>query len=114
DREGLGEGGQHVLLAHHAAVEQGQAGQRHQQHQRRGNQHPGDVAGVVVRRLGRLGGGCRFGGGGGFGGRGRGVSRGRSLGGRGSLDGSGGRRGRRLFRPDGGCQAARGSQHQCT
>ena len=60
---------QHVLLADHAAVEQGQARDRHQQDQRRRSQHPGGVAGVEGRGSGDdrrlfddgrrlLGGGC--------------------------------------------------------
>ena len=50
---------QHVLLAHQPAVEQGQSGAGHHQHQRRGGQHPGVVA-LVHRaggRRGRLGAG---------------------------------------------------------
>ena len=35
---------QHVLGTHQAAVEQGQAGHHHQQHQHGGSQHPGHVA----------------------------------------------------------------------
>ena len=46
---------QHVLGAHQAAVEQGKAGDRHQQHQHGRRQHPGDVALVGRRRCRRLG-----------------------------------------------------------
>ena len=43
--EALHHGAEDVLLAHQAAVEERQAGAGHQQHQRRGDQHPGVVAG---------------------------------------------------------------------
>ncbi len=44
DREHLHKQAKHVLGAHHAAVEQRQRGDRHHQHQRRGQQHPRRVA----------------------------------------------------------------------
>ena len=46
DGEALHDGGEHVLLAHHAAVEQRQAGDRHEQDERGGGEHPGGVAGA--------------------------------------------------------------------
>ena len=46
DREALHDRGEHVLLAHHAAVEQREARDRHQQDERRRCQHPGRVAAV--------------------------------------------------------------------
>ena len=46
---------QDVLRAHHAAVEQGQAGDDHEQHQGRGGEHPGGVARVDGRRGRRAG-----------------------------------------------------------
>ena len=49
DDEALHQRGEHVLLAHHAAVEERQPRRRHQQHQRRGRQHPGGVALVDLR-----------------------------------------------------------------
>ncbi len=39
-RQTLGHGGEHVLLAHHAGVEQRQARHRHHQHQCGGDDHP--------------------------------------------------------------------------
>ena len=41
---------EHVLLAHHAAVEEGEARDGHHQHERHGGEHPGGVAGVELRR----------------------------------------------------------------
>ena len=41
--EALHHGGQHVLLAHQAAIEQRQPGAGHHQHQRGADQHPGVV-----------------------------------------------------------------------
>ena len=49
DGEALHHGGEHVLLADHAGVEQRQAGDGHHQHQRGGGQHPGGIAGVDLR-----------------------------------------------------------------
>ena len=46
DGEALHDGGEHVLLAHHAAVEQRQARDGHHQHQSGGCQHPRRVAGA--------------------------------------------------------------------
>ncbi len=43
--EALHHGAENVLFAYQAAVKQGQARPRHQQHQGGGNQHPGVVAG---------------------------------------------------------------------
>jgi hypothetical protein len=43
-REGLDRRRQHVLLAHHAGVEQRQSRDVHHQDQRRGNQQPGGIA----------------------------------------------------------------------
>ena len=54
--EALHDGGEHVLLAHHAAVEEGEAGDRHHQDERGRGEHPGGVAGIEGRR-------CRGGGG---------------------------------------------------
>ncbi len=54
--ETLGEGGQNVLLAHHAGVKERQTRNGHHQHQDRGGEHPGGVAGVDLRR--RRGGGA--------------------------------------------------------
>ena len=48
---------QHVLLAHHAGIEQRQTRYGHHQHQRRRNDHPGGVGGADVRRFGK--GRCR-------------------------------------------------------
>jgi len=45
DGEALHDGGQHVLAAHHAAIEQGQTGNGHHQHQSGGGQHPRRIAG---------------------------------------------------------------------
>ena len=67
--EALHHGAEDVLASHQAAVEQGQPGSGHQQHQRRGNQHP-RVVGIhlcsvncVLKRseigLACGGGGCR-------------------------------------------------------
>ena len=55
--EALRQRRQHILLAHHAAIEQAQARNGHHQHQRRGGQHPGGVARVqrILRRVGRIG-----------------------------------------------------------
>ena len=50
-RERLHADREHVLLAHHAAVEQRQARHGHHQHQRRRRQHPGGVAGIQGGRL---------------------------------------------------------------
>ena len=49
DQEALGEHGQHVLLANETAVEQSQAGQRHEQHQCRAGEQPRIVAGTGIR-----------------------------------------------------------------
>ena len=46
--EGVHHGGEDVFLADHAAVEEGQAGD-HEEDQRRGDEHPGGVAGVEDR-----------------------------------------------------------------
>ncbi|MNP22910.1 hypothetical protein D3C76_1156000 [compost metagenome] len=46
DREALHHHREHVLGTHHTAIEQGQARDGHEQHQRRSGQHPGSVAGV--------------------------------------------------------------------
>ncbi len=54
DGEALHQRGEHVFLAHHAAIEQRQTGNGHHQHQRGGGQHPGVVAGV--NEGGRIGG----------------------------------------------------------
>ena len=51
-RQRLRHGREHVLLAHHAGVEQRQARDRHHQHQRGGDDHPGGVGGVDGRRFG--------------------------------------------------------------
>ena len=48
DGEALHQHRQHVLAAHHAGVEQRQAGNGHEQHQRGGRDHPGGVAGVEL------------------------------------------------------------------
>jgi hypothetical protein len=53
DREGLHAGREHVLLAHHAGVEQRQARDVHHQHQHRGHQQPCGVAGVDLGLVGR-------------------------------------------------------------
>ncbi len=60
DGEALHQRGEHVFLAHHAAIEQRQTGNGHHQHQRGGGQHPGVVAGVDEG--GRIGGGSGRGG----------------------------------------------------
>ena len=52
-RNALRHGGEHVLLAHHAGVEQREARDRHHQHQRGRGDHPGGVAGVDLRCGGR-------------------------------------------------------------
>ena len=46
---------QHVHLADHAAIEQGQARDGHHQHQRGRGQHPGGVAAIERRRRGGVG-----------------------------------------------------------
>ena len=46
DEEALRQHGEHVLLANETAVEQREAGQCHEQHQRRGGHHPGVMAGT--------------------------------------------------------------------
>ena len=55
DQEGGGQalrhGGEHVLLAHHAGVEQRQARDRHHQHQAGGADHPGGVGAVDLGAL---------------------------------------------------------------
>jgi hypothetical protein len=51
DHEALRERREDVLLAHHAAVEQCQAWNRHHEHERCGGQHPGGIAGVDVREF---------------------------------------------------------------
>ena len=48
-RKALRHGGEHVLLAHHAGIEQRQARDGHHQHQRGRGDHPGGVAGVDLR-----------------------------------------------------------------
>ena len=53
--DALEHGGDDVLVAHHAAVEERQAG-GHQEHQRGGREHPGRVAGVGRVPLGDLAG----------------------------------------------------------
>ena len=72
DHQRLHQGGEHVLATDHAAVEERQTRQGHEQDQRAGHQHPAVVTGVeggLVRRgVGRVGGGGR-GGDGGFDGR---------------------------------------------
>ena len=55
DDEALHQRGEDVLLAHHAAVEQCQAWDGHQQHQRGAGKHPGGVAGVDLGRAGVVG-----------------------------------------------------------
>ena len=50
DGEALHEDGEHVLGAHQAGVEQRETGQGHEQHQRRGGDDPGGVAGVGDRQ----------------------------------------------------------------
>jgi len=52
--EALHHGGQDVLLANQAAVEEGQAGSGHQQDQSGGDQHPGIVAGGLSGSAGGL------------------------------------------------------------
>ena len=49
----LRHGGQHVLLAHHAGIEQRQPRYRHHQHQRCGYDHPRGVGGADVRDFGK-------------------------------------------------------------
>ena len=44
---------QHVLLAHHAGIEQREARDRHHQHQRGGCDHPGGVGGVDAGGFGQ-------------------------------------------------------------
>ena len=71
-REGdhhLHQNGQHVLAAHQAAVKQGQAGDRHHDHEQGGKHHPGRVALVGDGCSSSRGcgfGGCRSGSGGGI------------------------------------------------
>ncbi|MNP13378.1 hypothetical protein D3C76_1056570 [compost metagenome] len=55
DGEALHHHRQHVLGAHHAAVEQRQAGNGHQQHERRRDQHPGGVTAIEYGFLGSQG-----------------------------------------------------------
>ena len=52
DGEDLHQHREHVLGADEAAVEQRQAGDGHQQHERGGDEHPGGVAGIGNRRGG--------------------------------------------------------------
>jgi hypothetical protein len=68
DREALHQRRQDVLLAHHAAVEQRESGNGHQQHQRGGCKHPCRVPAADLvdgdelrrrRRRRRCGRGCR-------------------------------------------------------
>jgi len=55
DRKALHHDRQGVLGPHHAGVEQGQARDRHHQHQGGGNQHPGGIPGIDRRgRRGRI------------------------------------------------------------
>jgi hypothetical protein len=44
-KEALHHGAEHVLLAHDSAVEEGQSGAAHHQHQGGRDEHPGVVAG---------------------------------------------------------------------
>ena len=58
DGEALHDRGEHVLLAHHAAVEQAEARDGHHQHESGRGEHPGGVAGIRLtvgedRRFGR-------------------------------------------------------------
>ncbi|CRQ21749.1 hypothetical protein PAERUG_E3_London_17_VIM_2_03_09_05208 [Pseudomonas aeruginosa] len=55
DGEALHHDRQHVLRSHHAAVEQRQAGDGHEQDERSGDQHPGGVAAVQDGFLGGQG-----------------------------------------------------------
>ena len=57
--KGLSDGSEHVLLAHHAAIEEGKARDRHHQHERGGCQHPRRVAGIDRRYRRCCGGGGR-------------------------------------------------------
>ena len=59
DDEALHHRRQDVLLAHHAGIEQRQAGNGHHQHEGGRDQHPGGMAGVQMgrRRRGGIGGG---------------------------------------------------------
>ena len=50
DAEALRHGVEQVHLAHHAGVEQRQAGNRHHQHQGSAGQHPSGIAGIDLRR----------------------------------------------------------------
>jgi hypothetical protein len=54
-REALRHRRQHVLLAHHAGIEQRQAGYRHHQYQRGGDDHPRGIGGIDGGRLGGQG-----------------------------------------------------------
>ena len=51
--EALHHGAENVLAAHQSAVEQGQAGSGHQQHQRRRDQHPG-IVGIHLGSVNRV------------------------------------------------------------
>jgi hypothetical protein len=53
DADALREHAEHVLFAHEAAVEERQAGQRHEQHQRGANHHESIVAGPGTPRFSR-------------------------------------------------------------
>ena len=55
DRERLHDGGKNILPPHHAGVKQGKARDGHHQHECGAGEHPGGVAMVVGRRLGRTG-----------------------------------------------------------
>ena len=57
EHEALRADAQHVLAPHQAAVEEGEAGQGHEQHQRGGGHHPAVMAGTGIGRdrRGRLG-----------------------------------------------------------
>jgi hypothetical protein len=50
-RQALRHGGEHVLLAHHAGIEQREPRDGHHQHQPGGGDHPGGVGAVDLGRL---------------------------------------------------------------
>ncbi|EMP78607.1 PilL protein [Burkholderia pseudomallei MSHR1043] len=89
DREALHHGREHVLLADHAAVEEREARDRHEQHERGRREHPRGVARVDLRRIDRERRGRRGGRGGGRSRRGGGRGRGRRRGGCGRCGGRG-------------------------
>ena len=49
----LHDGRQHIVPPHHAAIEHREAGNGHQQHERRRGQHPGGIAAIDRGRIGR-------------------------------------------------------------